>query len=227
MQWRVAVNQAGSRWETLPLAQDGDVFRLDDWRQVTLRLGKGDDRWVTMLRDAIDYECLFRYGYTTKPLAPPLSDANWNSCGGSLTSVCNPHIHPMGIRVSGDFQYYAEMASDATVHNRWEDGIAWALSSLMLYPEPAGIGPFGITSERYCPSDGLLIERHTSNQASSIWYACHCFGVASMLEGLVDAATVHAAKQGSHVSQARCHQGRTSVLNTQRDVPDAGGYSLP
>ena len=147
----------------------------------------GDDYYLEALRDGIDLECLWRYGYATKPLVPPLSNSGWNSCGGSVTSVANPCIHPMGIRVSDDLRYYAKITGDKYVYKRWEDGINWSIASLELYPKYTGIGPFGITSERYCQSDGMLYPNFDGGELWSIWNTSHCFGVAAMLEGLVDA----------------------------------------
>ena len=88
-----------------------------------------------------------------------------------------------------DMNYYARVTGDEYVRARWEDGINWGMASLELYPEYAEIGPYGITSERYCPSDGMLypsLLRGGSNLVS-IWHSSHCFGVAAILEGLVDA----------------------------------------
>jgi len=151
----------------------------------------GDDYYLEALRDGIDLECLWRYGYATKPLVPPLSNSGWNSCGGSVTSVANPCIHPMGIRVSDDLRYYAEITGDEYVYKRWEDGINWSIASLGLYPKETGIGPYGITSERYCQSDGMLYPNFDGGELWSIWNSSHCFGVAAMLEGLVDAVQLN------------------------------------
>ena len=144
----------------------------------------GDQYYLEALGDGIDYECLWRYGYRAKPIAKPLSDG-WNSCGGSVTSVANPCIHPMGVQVSEEIDYYAQKTGDEYVQKRYEDGILWAMQSLELYPEKTGFGPYGLTSERYCPSDGLLIETYPSGDPASIWFSCHAFGVASILEGLL------------------------------------------
>ena len=101
--------------------------------------------------------------------------------------VANPCIHPMGIRVSDDLRYYAKVTGDKYVYKRWEDGINWSVASLELYPKQTGIGPYGITSERYCQSDGMLYPNFDGGELWSIWNTSHCFGVATMLEGLVDA----------------------------------------
>ena len=147
----------------------------------------GDDYYLEALRDGIDLECLWRYGYQTNPLFPPLSNSGWNSCGGSVTSVANPCIHPMGIRISDDMRYYAKVTGDQYVYKRWEDGIDWSVTTLSLYPKQTGFGPYGITSERYAQSDGMLYKSSHEKGMSSIWSASHCFGVSAMLEGLLDA----------------------------------------
>ena len=68
----------------------------------------GDTHYLDMLRDGAHYEYLWRYGFRTRPQCPPLKNSTWNSCGGSLTSVSNPHVHPMSVVVTEDLHYLAQ-----------------------------------------------------------------------------------------------------------------------
>lgn len=140
--------------------------------------------------DALDagarYEYLFRFAFRTRPEAEPLASADWNACGGSLTSTSNPHIHPMGLLVSGDLAYLAEQTGSSYHRQRLQDGLLWALGSIELYPDRIGYGSPGVLTERFCPSDGLLIERYPDGSPASVWWSNHVWGAANVLEGLLD-----------------------------------------
>jgi hypothetical protein len=132
-----------------------------------------------------EYEFLWRYGYRTRPLVSPLNKVQWNSCGGSVTSVSNPHIHPMGLVITGCLEYLAEQTGDEYFSQRAQDGLAWALQSLELYPDVMGYGRYGVISERFCPSDGLLIEHYADSGApASTWWSYNGWAAASVLEGV-------------------------------------------
>ena len=55
-----------------------------------------------------------------------------------------------------------------------------------LYPEKAGYGRYGVLTERFCPSDGLLIERYPDGTPASIWFSYNGWAAAAALEGLLD-----------------------------------------
>lgn len=147
----------------------------------------GEQAFLEMLADGAEYEFLWRFAFRSRPQAPPLKGTTWNSCGGSLTSVSNPHIHPMGICVSGDLAYLAEATGDDYFAQRLEDGLLWGLNCVQMYPEPMGYGSEGVLTERFCPSDGLLTERYADGSVSSVWFTFHTWGAACVLEGLLDA----------------------------------------
>ena len=67
---------------------------------------QGADR-QQMLEAGAHYEYLWRYGFRARPQCRPLKGSNWNSCGGSITSVSNPHTHPMSVVATGDLDYLA------------------------------------------------------------------------------------------------------------------------
>ncbi len=147
----------------------------------------GEAEWLELLRAAADYELLWRYAYRARPECAPLKGTGWNSCGGSVTSVSNPHIHPMGLVITEPLHYLARVTGDDYYRDRADDGVAWALQTLELYPEVAGYGRYGVLTERYCPSDGLTIETFADSGApSSLWWSYNAWAAANVMEGLLD-----------------------------------------
>lgn len=145
----------------------------------------GDARYLAMLDDAAHYEYLWRYGFRAIPELMPLYGSSWNSCGGSVTSVSNPHIHPMGVLVTPELYYLAEQTGDDTHRMRAEDGMAWIMNCLELYPEVTGYGRYGVTTERYCPSDGLTDYCYSDGRPASMWYSYNGWAAANTLEALL------------------------------------------
>jgi hypothetical protein len=145
----------------------------------------GDAQYLDMLREGAEYEYLWRFAIRARPQAPPLKGSSWNSCGGSITSTSNPHIHPMGLLVCGDLAYLAERTGDDYHRQRVEDAVQWALNCLALYPQESGYGSRGVLTERFCPSDGLLTETYPDGRAASVWFTYHVWGAANVLEGLL------------------------------------------
>lgn len=141
----------------------------------------GKQEYLTALKDGADYEMLWRYGYRTKPDFRPLNDG-WNSCGGSVTSVSNPHIHPMGVIVDSDLYYLAKQIGDNYYRQRAEDSVAWLFQTLELYPDKTGYGAYGVMSERWCPSDGLVVQRDSEGKPYSSWFSFNLWAGAAALE---------------------------------------------
>jgi len=150
----------------------------------------GESFYLEELRNGINYELLWRYGYNAYPLAEPLASAPWGSAGGSITSVANPHTHPMGLMIAGEAAYLLEHAPDSYQKDRLSEHIRWALVTLSLTPEYTGFGFYGTLTERHCPSDGLLIETYPDGSPSSCWFTHHSWGCANILEGLMDVSEV-------------------------------------
>ncbi|MCG3147093.1 MAG: hypothetical protein PCFJNLEI_00530 [Verrucomicrobiae bacterium] len=148
----------------------------------------GEPRFLEWLAFGAEYEFLWRYLYNTRPLAEPLASAGWHSCGGSLTSVSNPHIHPMGLLVAGDLRYLADLTGDRHVRQRLADSLIWALNCLELFPAKTGYGRFGWTGERYCASDGLHIAKWADGTPASTELGLNLWAAGAMLEGLLEGA---------------------------------------
>ncbi len=149
----------------------------------------GEAKYLDYLKDGADYEFLWRYGYKTRPDHAPIKPecSDWNSCGGSVTSVSNPHIHPMGAIVNEDILYLGKCIDDEYYLMRGRDGVAWLMQTLELYPEKTGYGRYGVLSERWCPSDGLTIERYSDGRPYSSWFSYNLWAAADALENVCEA----------------------------------------
>lgn len=147
----------------------------------------GEARYLDALGDGAHYEYLWRYGFRTRPQAPPLKDSRWNSCGGSITSVSNPHVHPMSVIATRDLEYLARQTGDAHHQDRADDGMAWLMNTMELYPDVVGYGAYGVLSERTCPSDGLLAEVYYDDQRpASTWWSYNAWAAANAMEAVVE-----------------------------------------
>lgn len=146
----------------------------------------GAESALAMLTDGVQYEFLWRYGFRARPQVPPLQGSHFSSCGGSITSVSNPHIHPMGLTISGEVDYLACRSGDPYYRQRCEDGLDWSVNIVSLYPEVSGYGIRGVLTERFCPSDGLLQETFADGSPSSLWFSYNAWAAAAVLEGLAE-----------------------------------------
>ncbi len=143
------------------------------------------DEVLEMWKLGAEYEYLWRFGYKTRPEHPPIRDG-WVACGGSVTSVSNPHIHPMGVLINADLYRLYEVTGDSYHAQRAKDGMLWLLQTLELYPEKTGYGQYGVLSERWCPSDGLLSERYADGRLYSSWFSYNLWAAADALQALCE-----------------------------------------
>lgn len=145
----------------------------------------GERQYLEDLEAGVGFEYLWRYAYPARPENPPIKEG-WNSCGGSVTSISNPHIHPMGVLIDDDLRYLAEATGDVYHRERAEDGLAWLMQCLELYPEKAGYGRYGMVSERFCPSDGLVTERYSDGRPYSSWFTFNLWATGNVMEAIMD-----------------------------------------
>jgi hypothetical protein len=146
-----------------------------------------DDAYLEMLDDGFRFEYLWRYGYRARPEQLPLRGSFWNSCGGSITSVANPTIHPMNVMTAGDAAYLIRRGGKAVHRERLEDQLNWACQTIALHPEVAGFGERGVINERYSVSDGFIVDRYADGMDSAIGFIFHPWAAACILEGLLSA----------------------------------------
>lgn len=158
----------------------------------------GDSRYLKMLESGAEYEYLWRYGYAARPDYPPVKDG-WNSCGGSVTSISNPHIHPMGVLANDDLIYLAGQTKDMYHQSRAVDGTAWLMQTLECYPLKTGYGQYGVISERWCPSDGLIVEQYESGKLYGSWFYYNAWAAGNMLEALLDILNTRNLPEGYYI----------------------------
>lgn len=102
-----------------------------------------------------------------------------------MTSVSNPHIHPMGVMADEDLLFLAEVTGDSYYKERAQDSVAWMMQTLELYPEKTGYGRYGVLSERWCPSDGLVTERYDNGEPYASWFSYNLWAAANVFEAVL------------------------------------------
>ena len=136
------------------------------------------------MRDALEYEFTFKFCYNSPIKVPPLSKVGWSSCGGSITSVCNPHIHPMSSSVIDELLYYLSRRDDPYIRSRTEDTIGWSCQVSNTRDGEYDYGKTGWMSERFCHCEGLLTETYPDGSPASTWFALMPWACGCILEGL-------------------------------------------
>jgi len=177
-----------------------------------------DPQVLEWFRLSADYEYLWRFGYPTRPEHPPIREG-WNACGGSITSVSNPHIHPMGVLVNRDLAQLAAVTGDEVHRQRAEDGHAWLMQTLELYPEKTGYGRYGVLSERWCPSDGLLTERYHDGRMYSSWFSYNLWAAANALQAVCERLAGWAEKEKKPFRDKKSARVRIGPGARQRPLP--------
>lgn len=144
----------------------------------------GEEIFLDHMRDAFHYEFTFKFCYNSPVKVPPLSVLHWSSCGGSVTSVCNPHIHPMSSSVIDEFIYYLSKREDAYIRSRMEDTIKWGCQTYNTRDKEYGCGKKGWMSERFCYSEGLVVEKFPNGEPCSTWLCLMPWGGDCIIEGI-------------------------------------------
>ena len=104
----------------------------------------------------------------------------------------------MGLVITDALRYLAKQTGDDYYRDRADDGVAWALQTLELYPEVSGYGPYGVMTERYCPSDGLTIETfEDTGEPASMWWSYNAWAAANVMEWLLETMEEGGALLGS------------------------------
>ena len=107
----------------------------------------GEKTFLDHMRDAISYEFSFKFCYNSPVQIPPLSTVNWSSSGGSVTSVANPHIHPMSSNLVDELLYYLQHREDDYIRQRMNDTVAWGCQTYNRVD-----GEYGYGKKDGCPS---------------------------------------------------------------------------
>lgn len=144
-----------------------------------------DDLYLDHMRDAICYEFTFKFCYNSPVQIPPLSTLGWSSSGGSVTSVANPHIHPMSSSIVDELYYYTAKRDDPYVDLRLMDTVRWGCQTYNRYDGEFDFGKKGWMSERFCHSEGLVTEKYSDGSPASTWFCLMPWASGSIIEGLV------------------------------------------
>lgn len=144
----------------------------------------GDEKYLDHLRDGLSYEFTFKCCYNSPIQVPPLNRIGWSSCGGSITSVANPHIHPMSSTVIDEMFYYLSKREDVYIKSRLRDTILWSCQTYSHYDKEYDYGYKGWMSERFCHSQGLLVQKYPNGSLASTWFALMPWACGCILEGL-------------------------------------------
>ncbi|MEK3876948.1 hypothetical protein [Paenibacillus sp. FSL M7-0420] len=145
----------------------------------------GDELYLDHMRDALAYEFTFKFAYNSPVKVPPLSTVGWSSSGGSVTSVANPHIHPMSSSVVDELYYYMKRREDPYVKQRMLDTVGWGCQTYNRYDREFDHGLTGWMSERFCHSEGLVTETYSDGSPASTWFCLMPWASGSIIEGLV------------------------------------------
>lgn len=148
----------------------------------------GDAGLLKRMGEAIEYEFTFKFCYNSPIKVPPLSRVGWSSCGGSITSVTNPHIHPMSSSIVDELAYYVDRTGDAYVQSRLADTVNWSRQVSSAYDGEYDYGRRGWMSERFCHCEGLLTERYPDGAPASTWFALMPWACGCILEALCGTA---------------------------------------
>ena len=144
----------------------------------------GEEYLLEHMQYALHYEFSFKLCYNTPVKVKPLSEIGWSSCGGSITSVANPHVHPMSSTIIPEMRYYVKLRTDEYVRSRLEDTVKWSLQTFNVADKEYGYGQPGWMSERFCFCQGLLTEKYPDGSPASTWFALMPWAAASIIEGL-------------------------------------------
>jgi hypothetical protein len=145
----------------------------------------GKKQFLEDLLLGLDVEFSWKFAYNVVNEIEPLKSLKWCSTGGSVTSVNNSHIHPMGSSIAPAIYYAYEQTNDAYLHMRFEDTMRWTLTLYLHHDGHYGWGKKGMINERFCYTDSLLLERFADGSPASTWFCGLNWASGAALEGLV------------------------------------------
>lgn len=116
-----------------------------------------DNRYIDLGCIGLDYEFSWKFAYNTVFSNEPLRSLEWCSCGGSITSTHNPHIHPMGNLIAGEMYYIYMHTRNEYISQRLKDTCIWGLSTFNSPSIDFGFGESGFQTEQFFHTDALLL----------------------------------------------------------------------
>lgn len=144
----------------------------------------GETAYLEHMKQALCYEFTFKFCYNSPVKNPPLSSIGWSSCGGSVTSIANPHIHPMSSNLIDELLYYVDNTQEEYVRDRLWDTVSWGCQTYNTYDREYGYGKKGWMSERFCHCEGLVTEKYKDGSLASTWFCLMPWASAAIIDGL-------------------------------------------
>jgi hypothetical protein len=127
-----------------------------------------EKEYMKQLIHAMHYEFSWKFAYNTRHVNEPLKSLNWYSCGGSITSSHNIHIHQMGNLIAEEMYYAYKFTGDEYILNRLRDTLNWGLGTFNLEDGYFGFGKKGWATEQFFHSDGIQDDPRRINDGG-IW----------------------------------------------------------
>lgn len=149
-----------------------------------MHLMSEEDLYIDHMKDALAYEFSFKFGYNSPVKVAPLDRVGWSSSGGSVTSIANPHVHPMSSNIVDEILYYLDQRSDDYVKQRLADVIGWGCQTYNRFDREYDYGKKGWMSERFCHSEGLVTQPYPDGTLAGTWFCLMPWASASVIEGL-------------------------------------------
>ncbi len=144
-----------------------------------------NDLYLSALVDGLEYEFTWKFCWNVPVQVAPLSKNGWCASGGSITSTCNPHVHPMSNMVLDDLLYAWQKTGDRYLLSRLKDTLLWGLQTFNRREREFDFGRLGWMSERFCYSQGLLEEKYPDGSPASTWFCYLPWGAANVVEGMI------------------------------------------
>ena len=126
------------------------ITALKTMHEVTQR-----DSLLSQLVHALNYEYTWKFAYNTRHVNEPLKSLKWPSCGGSITSSHNIHVHQMGNLIAEEMYYAYKLTQDPYILSRLNDTINWGLGAYNNGDERWGYGKKGWATEQFYHTDGV------------------------------------------------------------------------
>ncbi|MGL5540505.1 MAG: hypothetical protein ACRDBX_02595 [Erysipelotrichaceae bacterium] len=144
--------------------------------------------YLDMLVHCMHYECSWKFAYNTRFVHEPLQSLQWSSCGGSITSTHNIHIHPMGNLILEEMQYVVEHTQNEYFMNRMQDTLQWGLQTFNTDSFSFGFGKLGWATEQFFHTDAVQDDPNRVEDGG-IWSDYLPWGAACILLSLCAAST--------------------------------------
>lgn len=116
-----------------------------------------ESKYIDCACMGLDYEFSWKFAYNTVFSNEPLRSLHWCSCGGSVTSTHNPHIHPMGNLIAGEMYYIYTHTQNEYIAKRLKDTCIWGLSTFNSPRMQFGFGEIGFQTEQFFHTDAILL----------------------------------------------------------------------